>query len=323
MVVLHHLQNQTQRLGLPHMPAEGLQAGVDIFFVISGFIMWVTTVGGRRTALDFYRDRLARIAPLYWVMSGIVLAVLWICPSIMYNTTLDWPHVVTSFLFIAWEHPVSGSHLPLLVPGWSLNLEMFFYLLFGGAIALARKNSRWKAISILTCLAVIYGAGRAFTLPGTLAFYSQGLLLEFAAGIAIGIVYVSGKVRPAKWAIALMAAGALVLLLVMPYPTPIAREFIWGVPATAIVAGAVFAVPFNSGPLERLGDWSYSLYLSHPISLSASFFIWRTLASQLPTILFPLFGIACSLVVAFVIYRFVELPATNAAKSLLKRPQPT
>lgn len=323
MVVLHHLQNQTQRLGLPYVAADALQAGVDIFFVISGFIMWVSTSGGRALgALEFYRNRIIRIVPLYWCITSIVVAAAIIHPQAMYTTVFDFHHVVLSFLFVASSHPVTGLYQPILVPGWSLNLEMFFYLIFGLAIAAAKRRPSLKSGMIAAILLALYGLGKIIPQTGPISFYTQGIILEFLAGILIGMAYIKGKRLPTVWCHVLIAAGVVVLLVPETFPQAAGREVYWGLPATAIVAGAVFAPPFATGMLDRLGDWSYSLYLTHPITLAACHFAWRSAPHALPVGLFPWFAILAATAAAFLVYRFAEVPLTNAAKAALKPTPP-
>src|SRR6476620_2791854 len=127
MVVFVHLDVQLRRLNLGSVDSAWMASGVDIFFVISGFIMWVTTVRRPQiTAAEFMRNRIVRIVPLYWAISLFVLATTLLAPSLLHTTVFDAPHVVTSFLFLPWRDPVTGDFWPLLVPGWTLNFEMLF-----------------------------------------------------------------------------------------------------------------------------------------------------------------------------------------------------
>ena len=120
--VLHHW--------LPHDPHVGvLMGGVDIFFVISGFVMWGVTAGREGGSRSFFSNRLKRIVPLYWIVTTVMLAILLAKPALV-NSRFDVGHVVTSYLFIPRVHPVSGTFYPLLIPGWTLNYEMMFYAIF-------------------------------------------------------------------------------------------------------------------------------------------------------------------------------------------------
>lgn len=318
MVVLHHLQNQTQRLGLPYIPAETLQAGVDIFFVISGFIMWVTTAGRpERTAGAFYRDRVVRIVPLYWMVTGFMVAVMVVAPSVLSTSALDGSHIVRSLLFIPAPHPVTGAYLPTLIPGWTLNMEMFFYLLFGVVLFISGTRTRLRAWLSLSSLALLVAIGAVFRPAGAFGFYTQGMLIEFAAGIGIGLAYMNGRVARSRWWWAATAVGFGALALQLAHPSALDRGLAWGAPAAAIVAGAALGPRVSARALERLGDWSYALYLSHPITLAACHKAWSVLPSAVPVGLFPLFALGCAILCAGAIFRFLEQPATRATRRLL------
>src|SRR5215470_5579719 len=93
MIVLFHLELQLRRLGYQGYWPHFLDTGVDIFFVISGFIMWITTAKGM-TTLEFYRRRILRIVPLYWFLTSLVLATLIAYPSVMQTGRFDMLHVL-------------------------------------------------------------------------------------------------------------------------------------------------------------------------------------------------------------------------------------
>src|SRR5438045_2337056 len=136
MVVFVHLDVQLARLGYRTLGSGWLATGVDIFFVISGFIMWVSVE--RRpdmTAGTFLRNRLIRIVPLYWLVSAGVLTMTFAAPQLLHTTVFSAPHAIASFLFLPARHPVVGNFWPLLIPGWTLDYEMLFYVLFAAAIA--------------------------------------------------------------------------------------------------------------------------------------------------------------------------------------------
>ena len=318
MVVLHHLQNQTQRLGLPYVPADVLQAGVDIFFVISGFIMWVTTAGcSERTAGTFYRDRVARIAPLYWSVTMFMVAIMVVAPSVLSTSALDGSHIVQSLLFIPARHPVTGTYLPTLIPGWTLNMEMFFYLLFGAALFVSGKRMKLRAGILLSTLVLLVVIGVVVGPTGAFGFYTQGMLIEFGAGICIGLAYMSGRVVRSRWWWGITILGFLALAVQLAQPSALDRAIAWGAPAAAIVTGAALGPRASARALERLGDWSYALYLSHPITLAGCQKAWLLMPFAAPVELFPPFALAVVILCAGAIFRFVERPATRATKALL------
>lgn len=315
MVVMCHLQNQLVRLGLGQSDWSGLQGGVDIFFVISGFIMWVTTASKpERTSLAFYRDRITRVAPLYWGTTALLVAILLAAPGAAETTRLDWPHLLKSLLFIPAEHPVTGIYQPTLIPGWTLNLEMFFYLIFGGAMAAAGSKLKLRAIIVLAIIATLVIIGRVTEPEGAWAFYIQEMLGEFALGILIGILYSEGRLPRSNWFWIVIAAGALMLLTAPPPEATDSRLIRWGVPAALIVLGSVSLPQSTPRMLERLGDWSYSLYLSHPLTLSASEKLWANTNGGYPIVIFAIFAVAAAIILAALIHHVAEVPMTRWAR---------
>src|SRR5829696_2873445 len=143
MVVYTHASVQTQRYADVELPfsAHGA-AGVDIFFVISGFIMWMTTIGDTPTSkpLPFISRRISRIVPLYWVLTTGIVIVGLVRPDLLSSTVITVWHVLASFFFIPYPHPAdNGSLVPVLIPGWTLNYEMFFYAIFACSLTVKPK----------------------------------------------------------------------------------------------------------------------------------------------------------------------------------------
>ena len=319
MIVFYHLEVQTARLEMPwpHLPV--LQAGVDIFFVISGFIIWWTTATSPdRTIWQFYKERARRIVPLYWLTTAFVVTVLIVAPSALRTTAFDLEHIVKSFLFIPGRHPISNGFHPTLVPGWSLNLEVLFYLIFGIAIAIAGLNLARRSgiiISTLAGMALLGWIGRP---QGVLGFYLQDLTVEFGVGVLLGVAYYKEWLRRSSmWWIAVIA-GTLSLIFVECVPLGFARAIEWGAPATAIVVGGVLVPPFSFEALERLGDWSYSLYLTHPITLAASSTAWRLGEIQFAA-LYPMVAVTLAVATAGLVYHSVERPIDRALKRRMSR----
>ena len=132
-------------------------AGVDIFFVISGFVMWTLAATRPVSTWAFYRDRLLRIAPLYWIVTLVMAvgALAGLFPRI--RLTAD--HVIASLAFVPHRSPSNGEIWPLLTQGWTLNLEMFFYLIFGLILFLPRER---RLAMLTTTFVGLVLAGRKY-----------------------------------------------------------------------------------------------------------------------------------------------------------------
>ena len=128
MVVFHHIINAKPWLFNPLENYPSLATGVDIFFVISGFIMYVAA--RNEAPLEFLKKRIIRIVPLYWVAT-LAFVIVKTKLHIFSLTPEDWLHIAKSLAFIPHHDPTNpGKIWPYLIQGWTLNYEMFFYLIF-------------------------------------------------------------------------------------------------------------------------------------------------------------------------------------------------
>lgn len=239
-------------------------AGVDLFFVISGYIMGLISVG--RAPAEFLKARLRRIYPLYWICSLPVVYALWHSPSlasIAADVTL-WP---------AWE----SLAFPSLPPAWSLCFEMLFYL--GCTLALA-TNARVPLAIFAACLAINFmGGGPLFRFVGSplaLEFLGGMLLTRLPRNIAFSkLLLVAAVVVFALSPVSAIHSAEIVgreALAVM------SRVLWWGAPSVALV----YAASCHSALLDRsffapaafVGDASYSIYLSHVIPNNLFMFWW-------------------------------------------------
>ncbi len=321
MIVLIHLELQLHRVGYQGYWPHFLNAGVDIFFVISGFIMWITTVKGM-TTLEFYRRRILRIVPLYWLLTSVVLATLIVSPSMVQTGRLDTLHVLGSYLFFPVIHPVEGVMQPLLIPGWTLNYEMFFYAIFGVGLALPTLPRLIVVSTVLYGLATIQILTR-ITGPTALQFYTSDIIIEFAFGIALGWLYSSEAKFSGRFAWPCFLIG-VVAVAIVGGGTP--RGLYVGVPALLVVAGAVMIERLHGVPnihsLHLVGNASYSLYLSHTIVLSAVGQLWRRFPlEQLPgaLLVFGCAAVASTIAVGVLIHLFIEVPMLRLGRLRILR----
>ena len=105
-----------------------LQGGIEIFFLISGFVIWTITADRPPSPGAFLARRLARIAPFYWVVTTLVVLLLLAAPGWFQTLRLEPVHVLASYLFLPWMNPTPGVGIrPLVIPGWTLNYEIMFY----------------------------------------------------------------------------------------------------------------------------------------------------------------------------------------------------
>lgn len=244
------------------------EVGVDIFFVLSGFLMIYTTKSkepGLATALGFMRARIVRIVPMYWLLTIVYACVLFILPSLFNQHRFVLHHVWTSLLFIP-SYNSAGEALPVIYTGWTLNYEMFFYVLFAGVLCFTRKCAFPVIASAFVILALL-GLGEPKNL--LLHVYTSPLLLEFVAGGAIALAYAHGKALP--WRVALLCLAVGVALIPSLNSEALHRAVYYGIPAALILFGALSLDKagkwFRAPVLHAVGDSSYSLYLTHVFTL--------------------------------------------------------
>jgi exopolysaccharide production protein ExoZ len=242
-------------------------AGVDIFFVISGFIMWVIVERRPVSPGRFLLDRIRRIVPVYWLATALMVAGGF--AGLFPNLVLTAGHVLASFFFVPLPSPSSGGLWPVLVQGWTLNYEMFFYVVFAACLALPRRFLLPAMVLVFVGLVVI---GFAVESSNPLfVTYTRPIILEFVAGMLIGRLWLAGWV-PNVWASAVLIVGALasfalIGILRLPFD-----EWTCGPLACALVFGTAALETRGRVPRLKLpavlGDASYSIYLWHTFAIS-------------------------------------------------------
>jgi exopolysaccharide production protein ExoZ len=240
--------------------------GVDVFFVISGVVIALAGqrhAGSTSGAGAFLVRRVIRVVPLYWMFTTLMVAALVVAPGGVKETELDPGQIAASYLFLPYERH-DGRIAPVLSLGWTLNYEMFFYLL--AAVALAW---RWpRAAGILTGLLLALALAGWLFAPETTAarFWTGSILLEFGFGVLIALWWQRhGHRHRPKIAGVLFLSGVAALVLLHGSGLP--RFLGAGLPAGMMVAGPVLFLSRGGGAAGRigvaLGDASYALYLSH------------------------------------------------------------
>lgn len=249
---------------LAYLFADKGGIGVDIFFVISGLVIFLATADKALPPWQFMLMRLARIAPAYWFYTLLMALVVLAVPSMFPEAQVVPSHVLLSLLFIPAENPGGYGVYPLLDIGWTLNFEMLFYLLFAVALSVRASYRLWVVAGLLYLVCWIISP--AFDLVS--GFYTNDIVLEFLMGIVIGMLYRRGLCRARAWLPLLGIAAALAAIY---HGADIPRALEWGVPSAILVISCVTLERFFQGSriLKLLGDCSYSVYLIHVLVLVA------------------------------------------------------
>jgi exopolysaccharide production protein ExoZ len=292
--------------------------GVDLFFVISGFVIFYATHGSKLTPAEFLRRRVERIVPLYFFVIFAVTMLAITLPAIF--GAPDWytpRHIIKSLAFIAF----TDGDMPVVYVGWSLEYEMYFYLSLALLMALTRDAWRNMVVMFSTVAIVgqIPGVGAAL---GNYAFFVDSMILEFVLGVIVGSVFVNGRIG---WPMPVAAACAIAALLVTD---PANRVIVSGIPAACLVAAAAYASRRRVDPLwperalARLGDASYSIYLAQVETVSLAS---KAIAGLIPAItpLLLLVVTACIVIaLGLALNILVERPLLKLCRRL-GAPRPT
>jgi peptidoglycan/LPS O-acetylase OafA/YrhL len=296
--------------------------GVDVFFVISGFLMHYVSRGGfhrRGQSLDFLRRRFIRVVPLYWLATiGMLVAIL-LVPRLLNHSTVVPLNAVMTFLMVAWPDS-EGRLAPLLNNGWTLNLEIYFYLVFAAVLRFREATALallalWFAGTVL--LAQLWpGAGWASD------FYGQPMVLEFVLGVAFSVLYTRGLRIGPRLGLAL-AVAAVLLHLGVRHSFAAPRLIANGLPAALLFFAAVFCRGFRlpgrlDGFSRLMGDASYALYLTSPFVINVVSEVLDRLHVASHGVLIAASYLA-SVAVAVLVYRCVERPMTRFGRRLLDR----
>lgn len=272
-VVMHHLSQEWFNWKPPFNFLKVLDYGsfgVDIFFVLSGFIMYYSVKFNRRGGIAFFLDRFFRVFPVYWFMTLLLLISYVILPLKSYNTLFTWDTLLKSLALIPSDNPSGIGNYPFLYVGWTLTYEMFFYVMLSVSLLINKK----RALMIASiCLSILPVALMNIPLLG----HSNLLLYEFVFGVLIAHVYTT--VSSGKYKNLIKPVNAIPLFIVICISGLLAKKFdVFSLVQVKLIIAGLIVVLFllienivqrlsRVGFLVLLGDISYSTYLIHPVIL--------------------------------------------------------
>jgi peptidoglycan/LPS O-acetylase OafA/YrhL len=153
--------------------------GVDIFFVISGLVIFLSTENKPLPPSRFLLYRLFRIVPAYWLYTVLMALLVVFAQPLLPDQTVDWNHLLLSLLFIPTENPGGYGFYPTLNVGWTLNYEILFYVLFAWALLFRLQ------VRLLVVAALLFAVSQAWTGFGWISeFYRSDIVYEFLLGSA-------------------------------------------------------------------------------------------------------------------------------------------
>ncbi|WP_454742058.1 acyltransferase family protein [Cupriavidus necator] len=306
--------------------------GVDLFFVISGFVIAWTALykpGPHDPPTQFLLKRLIRVAPPYWVAT-LVFAVL--CDP----TSIGLGPIIRSLLFLPGAPDTAPNYgNPVLLIGWSLNYEIYFYIAFAAILYFGRNLAfqvSYFTVTLILLPAIL--AGGVSTNPEHLykgisnkyvLLATNPIILEFIFGMMLARLYRSlpgslGRLYVWLTLLASIAIFATALILDEPHMSIVFR----GLPCAILVAGLLVAERYGLLPvspqLSYLGEISYSIYLTHLFVLLLVKAIYETSPGQhYAQIAQYLITVAAVFALARIFYKYVESPILQFGKRLGNR----
>ena len=259
LVVIHHCfsMGPFQQSAFPPIGA----LGVAIFFVISGFVVTKNLIE-IENPFQFLRDRVVRIFPLYWIFTTIFLLTVALDFTSISINTVELPHILKSYFFIPFSAPFYDDKIwPLLIPGWTLNFEIFFYLFLGLCYLF---NPKLFIVLIIPAFSVFFLLGNLFFYEiEYFRFYASWYLFDFLSGIFLYQIML--KKRYINCVSFVFCIFIWTLVLGPSSSDFLIKSMFSGIAICLVFLSIKFEVRLRRVPnkLILVGDSSYSLYLSH------------------------------------------------------------
>ncbi|MFN4363282.1 acyltransferase family protein [Chryseobacterium hispalense] len=296
--------------------------GVSYFFILSGFIMIIAyhrkeKIGYR----DFYRNRVARIYPLYVV--GLLLYFV--------TRYYDFSFYKTFLYLSGVQSWIPGKALILNFPGWSISVEFLFYLLFPWLYnyLYSKGNKSIWVIAVLIWIGTqvfsnLYTNSLSYKGPHTdshefIHYFPLWHINEFLIGNLAGLLFVRNRrEKNHDLAIALLFIGILLSLIFIPLNFHNGLMAVFFVPVIYLIScnNGVISKVFSLKPLEFLGEISYAIYIIHiPVLYIVRSFLWDYFQVSESNVIFWIY-ILVLIFVSAVFYQFVEKPMRDYLKKI-------
>ncbi|MBO9199907.1 MULTISPECIES: acyltransferase family protein [Niastella] len=322
LVVLLHISIKGEQYGNNALHGFTIGgAGVDLFFIISGYIMCVSTINRDLNFSQFMLHRIRRIIPLYWLSTTIGLIIFLVKPEIV-NTSGGETGIWASYTLIPTGQRYLNSN------GWTLSFEFLFYILFG--MLIHKGTYRAMQLSSVVLLAMV---GVVLLFSGNsdiFGFTTSNLYLEFIYGMGCFYLFNKKIIKPnTTLGMCLCSLGVLLLAAEAIGKVPNqedGRGWLWGIPMLMVFTGFLCLEGFIKGSASRLkklllqaGNSSYSLYLFHPFSLSATALSLKWLHLTSNPYLFALILFVVTAISGYIIYVYIERPLVTVSKKFLAK----
>lgn len=267
--------------------------GVDLFFVISGYIMFMINSKKHRSPIEFLINRIQRIVPIYWLLTFVLFTLYITLPSLFRVSGYSLEHVVTSLLFVS---HFFGYEVPALYVGWTLEYELFFYLIFALTLFIKIKDIYRLLILTLIFISAIY-----------VNWYSS-IAIEFLYGGVIFILFdrlqcLKGYQNNFFWVPLILA---MIFVIYHAHIDQTERYIYWGIPSAIILCSAILIPNINIKLLIELGNASYSIYLVQVFGLPMMTKILIKITPDMPGIFVFISISIFSILLGYIFYQLIE-----------------
>tara|TARA_R110001583_G_scaffold83923_1_gene221201 strand:+ start:17987 stop:18952 length:966 start_codon:yes stop_codon:yes gene_type:complete len=306
LVVWYHSTIKATQNDLPNAEVFYFgQSGVDLFFIISGFIICFVTDKKKFTCFNFLKGRVSRIIPLYWFFTLIALVAFIMVPHLV-NSSGGETLILHSFFLLPTEQKY------LIQNGWTLSYEFYFYLICT-VILFFNLNKTWLLLTLITLPIV----GQLFDIY----FFFDKFLIEFAMGVFSYVLYSrKALLRKHIYFLTCIISGWLLLTL-FDYDTYRTVKYgllMWFLFHLGLLINHKLDVDSKIGKLlNEIGNSSYALYLSHTFSLVVLNKVYLYFFGNNSTIFYLLLLTSISVVIGYFVFKYIETPLNHITKKIL------
>jgi len=303
-VVLFHIIaiGDEQGFGIPALEflRDWGANGIDIFFVLSGFIMVYIAERRQRKPLVFLHSRAIRIIPIYWFLTLVGLVAILLAGDFR-GEPITFEPILASFLFLTrW----TTMDMPILYVGWTLEWEMLFYLIFGFCLLFKNKTVQFVLPLIILVSLVLFA-------------WQDPIILEFGFGMLIAKI---SKMDAAKRYAGLICLAGVSFLIASIWIKPeIPQPILWGIPSALLVLGLVNIKQWKFKLAEHLGDASYSIYLIQVFTIPIFYKLAEKFVPDFSTLFLAITCLVGTAIAGSLFHLIVEKPF----QKLLARKQPS
>ena len=310
LVVYHHYMqifhsfNSTSSIGEFFSSRGGF--GVDLFFVLSGFMMYLAASRPSTDGWSFFIKRLFRVFPTYWFFTFIIIIAVELIPSaFIYNQYTAYT-LIQSLLFIPHENVSGLGVYPVLTVGWTLNYEVLFYSILAICLAIFKRKGIYICCALILLFPIVFYSFDNVTM----SVIKNPKMWQFVFGMAIGYIFLKYKIIEIplfKTGLISLIAGGIVLSGIVGYGLIHTT-----ISASLIVIGFILINNlFNEKNLLtqfliKLGDYSYSTYLAHILVLGVLFNFFGSNPSPLKEVFVIISLSLTTYIISHYSYKYIE-----------------